>query len=58
MMHHKVNYIKAEGMSGGSDNRFWIKIFQFLIHLPLFFKAFEIDVNEVLLFCEHVSYGN
>ena len=49
-MHHKVNYITAEGMSGGLYNRFRFKFLEFLHHLPLLLKSFEIDVDEVLLF--------
>ena len=50
MMHHKDNYIAPEGMSSGLYNRFRFKFLEFLLHLPLFLKSFEIDVDEVLLF--------
>ena len=45
-------------MWGGSDDRFRFKAFQLLVYLPLFFKAFDLYVDEVFLLCENVPYRN
>ena len=56
-MHHKGNYIVPEGMS--NDYRMTVdpSLFHLFLHL-LLFLAFEVNVDEVLFFGEHVPYGN